>query len=177
MPSKSGDPGGLAQIDASAPPESVPAAEVEAWLDLLPPHDLRIEHALTAAERAALADVLAGFLRALRHPDRASGLRDIEALLAGFQGEQGRPARVEDTGTPASAAQVDDFDAYFRVHRIASDAPAHALVRGLLQTARANMSLFHRAEHLPPHRVAQQIEGFAEYAGLLARAFDLGELS
>jgi hypothetical protein len=116
-------------------------------------------------------------LHALQLPDRTAGPRRIEELLGSLKNAGGRPARVGETGIPANLAQIDDFDAYFRVHRITSQQPALALVRSLLQTARAVMSLFGRADHLPEARVQQQIAGFIAYTQLLARTFDLGELS
>lgn len=177
-PFKTWRPAGLAEVEPSALPKHVATALAEdARLDLLLPQGLPIEHALSRAERAELGAVLAAFLQALQVADRAVCLSRIEALLAASRDVHGRAARVEETGIPANAAQVEDFDRYFRVNRITSDEPALALVRGLLQTARANMSLFCRAEHLPKARVEQQISGFIEYTHLLARTFDLGELS
>ena len=178
MPTSYDVAAGGAEIEPSALPEHIAAALAqESGLDLLLPQDLPTEHALGAAERFELAGVLGGFLEALALPDRAAALTRIESLLAALGEPCASPAEVGDTGVPASTAQVEDFDSYFRVRRIASGRPAHALARSLLQTARANMSLFCRAPDLPQTRVAQQIAGFAGYARLLARTFDLGELS
>jgi hypothetical protein len=114
---------------------------------------------------------------ALQSPDRAAGLRQLDELLRGLKGMESQPAPIGETSTPVNAAQVDDFDSYFRVNRITSNDPALSLVRGLLQTARAVMSLFCRADHLSPRHVEQQIAGFIGYTHLLARTFDLGELT
>jgi hypothetical protein len=172
--------GDAAEIDA--PSDFVSATRErprgeDARLDLLLPDDLLTEHTLSAPERALLRGVLMNLLHALQLPDRTAGPRRIEELLGSLKNAGGRPARVGETGIPANLAQIDDFDAYFRVHRITSQQPALALVRSLLQTARAVMSLFGRADHLPEARVQQQIAGFIAYTHLLARTFDLGELS
>ncbi|MCF1496232.1 hypothetical protein GOZ83_28470 [Agrobacterium vitis] len=153
-----------------------PAPAEDARLELLLPPELKTDYALSPADSAELSAVLGAFLQALQL-DHAAGLCGIEACLDRLTDMPRHPARVEAGTTSALDAQICDFDAYFRVDRITSDAPAHALVRGLLQTARANMSLFCRAEYLPPRHVAQQIAAFAEYAHLLARVCDLGELS
>lgn len=168
---------GSASLPDFAGAPRLPPSEDDATLDLLPPGDLPTAHALSAAERAALRGVLVDLLHALQLPDRRASLRRLEALLGGLPDTAGRPARIGDTGIPVNAAQVDDFDSYFRVNRITPGQPALGLVRGLLQTARAVMSLFCRAEHLPQNRVQQQIAGFIGYTHLLARTFDLGELS
>lgn len=178
MPLKSHDPGEAGEIEPSDLPDFVSAALAEdAGLDLLLPHDLPTDVTLDPAERAALRGMLMEFLEAVHLPDRTVGVTRIEALLAGLKAPRTHPVTVEETGTPAPAFAVTDFDGYFRVNRIASDEPALSLVRGLLQTARANLSLFSRSDHFPPERVAQQIAGFTAYAHLLARSFDLGELS
>jgi hypothetical protein len=161
-------------------PASLPgfaATTDDARLRLLLPDALPIEQSLGETERAMLRGALVSMLRALELSDRSASLRQLDALLARLVDEDGDPARIEETGIPADAAHVHDFDSYFRVERISSPQQAQALVRGLAQTARAAMSLFARAPHLPEARVQQQIAGFATYTHLLARTFDLGELS
>jgi hypothetical protein len=171
----------FAEDAARIEPASLPdfaAAEDDARLSLLLPGALPIERSLGADERAVLRGALVSLLRALEHPDRAASLPQLEALLARLpETPGGDPARISETGIPAEASHVDDFDSYFRVERIASPQPALALVRGLAQTACAVMSLFARAPHLPEARVQQQIAGFVTYTHVLARTFDLGELS
>lgn len=175
---------GEAPVDTADPTDTVPSETTErvraapgedVRLELLFPSDLKSDYALSPADNAELTAVLRAFLQALPL-DHPTSLYKIEACLERLSETSRRPARVETGASSARDAQINDFDAYFRVDRIISNAPAHALVRGLLQTARTNMSLFCRAEYLPPQRVAQQIAGFAEYAHLLARTCALGEL-
>ncbi len=150
----------------------------EVRLGLLLPGTLPIEQGVTEAERLVLHGLLVDLLHALHLPDRAASLARLDALLLRLADEpRGEPARIGETGIPADTALVDDFDSYFRVDRIASPQPALALVRSLVQTARAVVSLFVRATHLPEARVEQQIAGFITYTHVLARTFGLGELS
>ena len=149
-----------------------------ARLGLPLPDMLPVEVRLGEAERAVLREALTALLRALELSDHAESLKQLDALFARLgEGSCEEPARIGETGIPAGAAQVDDFDSYFRVSRIASPQPALVLVRGLVQTARAVTSLFARAPDLPEARMRQQIAGFITYAHVLARTFDLGELS
>lgn len=152
------------------------ASSEDARLELLLPNDLKTDYALNPADNAELNAVLGAFLQALSL-DHPTSLCRIEACLDRLTETSRHPARVETGTSSARDVQIGDFDAYFRVDRITSDKPAHALVRGLLQTARANMSLFCRAEHLPSQHVAQQIAAFTAYAHLLARTCNLGNLS
>ncbi|WGF87878.1 hypothetical protein [Marinivivus vitaminiproducens] len=150
--------------------------EAEPRLELLLPDMLPSHLVPTPAERDRLEGVLTGLVKALQHPDRAVGLRRIEELLARVTVVDVRPARMADTGIPAKLEQVDDFDTYFRVDRIDSAQPASSLVRGLLQTSHAVMSLFCRSDQLPSERAEQQIAGFVSYANLLGKTFGLGRL-
>jgi len=115
-------------------------------------------------------------VHALQLPNRTDSLRRLDNLLCGLKDAESLPASVGETGTPVAAAQVDDFDAYFRVNRITSKRPARGLVRSLLQTSHAVISLFCRSD-LPERQMQDQIAGFISYAHLLARTFELGELS
>lgn len=158
-------------------PPGIDATKDEAYLGLLLPDMLPIEQSVGEAERAVLRRALVSLLCALELSDRAASLQQLDALLARLPDEPSAPVRIGETGMAADAAAVEDFDVYFRVERITSPQPALALVRGLAQTARAVMSLFSRAPHLPEARVQQQIAGFVTYTHILARTFDLGELS
>ena len=168
---------GIGSLPSGAPAGEDAQPGEEAKLDLLLPKDLPIEHPLNAAERLAMRHLLMRVLHALQLPDRAASLRQLDELLRNLKETEDQPARVTETSTPVNAAQVDDFDSYFRVDRITSNDPALSLVRGLLQTSRAVMALFCRADHLSPRHVEQQIAGFVAYTHLLARTFELGELT
>jgi hypothetical protein len=166
-----------AEIEQALPPLADSDGD-EPRLGLLLPDTLPIEQGVSEAERLVLRGLLVDLLHALRLPDRAASLARLDALLLRVADEPGgEPVRIGETGIPADTALVDDFDSYFRVDRIASPEPALALVRSLVQTARAVVSLFARAPHLSEARVEQQIAGFVTYTHVLARTFDLGELS
>jgi hypothetical protein len=167
-----------AEIEPASPPGMAEGDGAELRLSLLLPDTLPIEQSVSEAERIVLRGALADLLHALRLTDRAASLAQLDSLLLRLADEPGGdPARIGETGIPADAAHIDDFDSYFRVVRIASPQPALALVRGLAQTALAVMALFARAPHLPEARVQQQIDGFVTYTHVLARTFGLGELS
>ena len=168
---------GAAEIEQALPPLADNDGD-EVRLGLLLPDTLPIEQSVSEAERVVLRGLLVDLLYALHLPDRAASLARLDALLLRVADQpRGEPARIGETGIPADTALVDDFDSYFRVDRITSPQPALALVRGLVQTAHSVTSLFARATHLPEARVEQQIAGFVTYTHVLARTFDLGELS
>lgn len=146
-------------------------------LDLLLPDTLPSHIALEAAERERARRLLEDILSALRLSDRHRAATTLKQLLSELADIENTPVTVVETGTPAKADHVDDFDTYFRVSRITAAQPGLSLVRGLLQTSSAVMELFARSNALKPERVEQQVDGFCVYARLLARAFDLEEPS
>lgn len=149
-------------------PQERPAAR-PAMLDLLLPHDLPAEAAPAPQEAARIAATLRGFLAALEQPQaRAARCR---ALLEQLGEGRVAPAGVGTTRIPAKTAEVEDFDRYFHVRRIACDAPVLPLLRGLLQTAAAVFALAERGG-LPPAQIGRLVAGFAAHARLLARLCD-----
>lgn len=138
-----------------------------ATLDLLRPQDLPPEILPDPEDAQILRETLAEFLDALATPEHRA-LR-VRALLLGLGSGAGQTAGIEATGIPAKRDEVEDFDRYFGVRRVAADAPAMALLRGMLQTACAVLALIDRAPDLPQEPVARQIEGFDHYARLLGR--------
>lgn len=157
--------------DESTLPESA------AHLDLLLPDSLPAELPLTAEDRSEMRNLLMNLLNALQTANHDDSLRRIDELLHNLRNADTQSASVEDTSIPAKAEQVEDFDRYFRINRIHSNKPALSLVRGLLQTSHAVMSLLNQADHLSQRQVQDQIAGFIAYTHLLARTFELGELS
>ncbi|MBK4215978.1 hypothetical protein JJJ17_08585 [Paracoccus caeni] len=142
-----------------------------AMLDLMLPAELPADLVTNPAEAALIARTLDGFLDALDLPERR-GAR-CQALLASLgHAGSGGVAGVGQTDIPAKTAEVEDFDRYFNVRRVATDSPALTLLRGLLQTATAVLSLAERGS-LPPAKVARQVQGFASYARLLERLCNL----
>lgn len=150
-------------------------AEEDYFLDLMLPGDLPADLVLDTDHREILHTVLSDLLQALQL-DRPASLRRLEELLRNLEDAGTTPALIEETSIPVKPAQVSDFDRYFRVNRITAAEPALALVRSLLQTARAVMSLFCRSRDLSEARITQQIQGFISHTHLLARTFNLGDL-
>lgn len=140
-----------------------------ATLDLLLPGDLPAGIAPDPAEAALLTQVLGDFLGLLDLPaGRAARCRGLLAHL----GDSARTVAVGDTTIPAKTAEVEDFDRYFNVRRIASPAPGVALLRGLLQGAAGAFALAENAA-LPPALIDRQVAGFAAHARLLGRVCGL----
>lgn len=138
-------------------------------LDLLLPHDLPAEAAPAPYEAARIAATLRAFLATLDRPQaRAAQCR---ALLESLGAIPVTSATAGVTQIPAKTAEVEDFDRYFHVRRVACDAPALPLLRGLLQTASSVFDLADRAD-LPPAQIDRLVTGFAAYARLLARLCD-----
>lgn len=151
-------------LTLSASDASTPARP--ATLDLLLPADLPTRVAPSAAEAALSAAILRDFLALLDAPaGRAARCR---VLLARLGDGRATVAGVGVTLIPAKTAEVEDFDRYFNVRRIATDTPGLALLRGLLQGAAGVFALAENAA-LPPAQVTRQVAGFAAYAGLLGR--------
>lgn len=153
-----------------------PRAQEVDRLDLLLPDALPTHLVPDPADRALLHRTLCGIVQALQHHDRHEGLHMLRAALSQIDVPGTMPVAVGPTGTPAKAAQVNDFDGYFRVNRIVSPDPALSLVRGLLQTATAVFDLFCRAKDLPAVEMERQTAGFIAYTHLLGRIFDRMEI-
>ena len=158
------------QIAAGA---AAPAPAGPATLDLIRPAELPAEIALSPAEAARMQELLTRLLAALAAPEgRAAALR---ALLAALPAE-GRPATIGPTGIPAPEAEVAVFDRYFHVRRVEGGPVAFVLLRGLVQTAAAVLSLAERGPDLPAEPMARQVAGFAASARLLGRVCGLERL-
>ncbi|MEP2639442.1 hypothetical protein [Roseobacter sp.] len=155
--------------------ECQPAASVpDANLLLLPlPGDLPAELTLSPEGRAQMTRSLDAFHAALHITDPHDRAHAVTALHRALPPVQTQTAHVDDTKIPAKPHEVVDFDRCFNVARVASNAPAQLLLRGLLHTAAAILDLAAQAPDLPPDRVAQQTDGFAAYADLLARICQL----
>lgn len=170
----SGDQTWLEQ-DASEASEA--ALDGPAMLELLPPQQLPVEMALAPEEAEIVRATLSVFLRAIGDPQPERRASRVRRLLSDLGPGQASEAPVGETSIPIDTAEVEDYDRYFCVRRIHSDAVGLALLRGLLQTAAAVLSLSARGPGLPEEMVARQVAGFATYARLLARICNLGRLA
>ena len=141
-------------------PSSRPAV-----LDLMLPNDLPADLAPGPQEAGQIAQTLSSFLAALDQPDRAARCRE---LLASLGDGSGTTAQIVATAIPAKTDEVEEFDNYFNVRRVTADTPALSLLRGLLQTSSAVLSLAERGT-LSPSLVERQVHGFATYGRILGR--------
>lgn len=149
--------------------------EQDGVLQLMLPTDLPVRITLDPQGREAMRDALAGFLTALQSRDPATGIaRILQGVAAGHPP---KAAAVGAVGIPAQVTEVKDFDAYFNVHRIAPDHPAHTLLQGLLQTSAAAFDLAARDTRMPRALLVHQAKGFAAYARLLGRICGIDGLS
>ncbi|WP_050526987.1 hypothetical protein [Pseudorhodobacter aquimaris] len=144
-------------------------------LQLMLPTDLPARITLDPQGREMMRDALARFLDALQGRDPAAGIAEIRHELA--TGTPFEIATVGCVGIPARAAEVNDFDTYFNVRRIAPDHPAQALLVGLLHTSAAAFDLAARDTRMPRALLAHQAKGFAAYARLLGRICGIDGLS
>lgn len=144
-------------------------------LDLLPPDRLTPEVALAPAEAEILRTILTRFLDCLVL-DHGKRVGRIDDLLRDLGKREVLRSQILTDGLPLTPFQVKDYDAYFRVDRVVAAAPAIALVRSLLQAARAASCLFDQTPNLSEARTRQQMDGLSAHAHLLARAFGLEPL-
>lgn len=140
-----------------------------ATLDLLLPHDLPAGIARDPQQAAHIAETLRAFLALLDRPKARAA--ECRTLLASLREGRIAPAETGATQIPAKTAEVADFDHYFHIRRISSDAPALPLLRGLLQTASGVLALADSAD-LPSAQINRLVIGFTAYARLLARLCD-----
>lgn len=162
----------LAEVKPAGPVEAL--AE-DGWLDLPLPDGLPAEISLSDSEKHRMHGILAGLLDALRL-DHPANVERLDLLLADLGKASGEKPEVETTGLPLTPFQATDYDRYFRVNRQPAQEPAAAMVRSLVQTARAVTQLFARGKNLPVVAMRHQLEGFECHAHLLARTFSLEPL-
>ena len=146
-----------------------------ATLDLILPQDLPAELWPGPAEAAALGAGLRALLDALALDAPQARAEALGRLLPGHAPPPSAPAVIA-TGIPAGPAEVEDFDRYFHVRRIAAEDPARALLAALIRGAASAASLAARTPDLPADLVAHQNAGFAAQARLIARVCGIEDL-
>ncbi|QCO55743.1 hypothetical protein EOK75_08310 [Pseudorhodobacter turbinis] len=162
-------------VQAIAAEDSIAADQGSGALHLLLPTNLPTEITLTPEDRVAMRDAVTRFLTVLQSQDPAAGIAEILQGLA--TGKPYKAVPVGSVGIPAQVSEVEDFDAYFNVRRIAPEHPAHALLVGLLQTSAAAFALAARDTRMPRDLLGHQAKGFAAYARLLGRICGIDGLS
>ncbi len=142
-------------------------------LDLLSPWALAPELPLAAEHRAPVLRALGDLLRALDAP-APEALALIELALAGLPDDAPQPLELQETDTPLSAGEVQDYDRYFGLRHVESAAPGVCLLRSLLVMSRAFVSLCAGTAGLDEHAIAAQKEGLRCQAGVISRVLGLG---
>lgn len=141
-------------------------------LDLLSPWALAAELPLAAEHRAPVRRALNGLLRALDTPP-ADAQAALELALAGLPDERTRPLDMRATDTPLSPEEVQDYDRYFGLRHVDSDAPGLCLVRSLLVMSRAFIALCASTDGLDGEAMAMQKDGLRCQIALIARVLAL----
>jgi hypothetical protein len=140
-------------------------------LELLIPWELPTEQTLSAADQLRIGRALQDLLRALPEPD-ADALALVERALQELGEVASTPAEVNSTKTALQQPQIEDFDRYFQALHVQTPDSAGCLVYGLLLTYRRVLQIWLSAE-FAPEQIAHQKQGFASYARLLLRVFQL----
>jgi hypothetical protein len=141
-------------------------------LDLLSPWALASDLPLAAEHRAPVRRALNGLLHALAAPP-ADALALIELALAGLPDERTRPLDMGATDTPLSPEEVQDYDRYFGLRHVDSDAPGLCLVRSLLVMSRAFIALCASTDGLDGEAMQVQKDGLRCQVALIARVLAL----
>ncbi len=126
---------------------------------------------LSDEHQVQLSQALSQLLRSLEQPtDEAIATLDqaVSAL------DIGEVTSVEGTSTktPLKPWEIEDFDQYFGVTHIHAQEPLLCLVMSLLLTCRTFLALVQQGD-FDQTQVNYQRRGFASYARLLARVFDI----
>ncbi|NEP19793.1 MAG: hypothetical protein F6J97_23390 [Leptolyngbya sp. SIO4C1] len=146
-------------------------------LDLLVPWEIPLAHYLRDPERQQIRASLQQLLQALQTPDFDQARLQIEQILASLAVPETQSAQVKSTKTGLTSDDINDYDQYFGVNHVQTEAIALCLVRGLLTNCHRFMTLCAQQPQLDPQQIALQKQGFISYVHLLARAFYLEDLS
>jgi hypothetical protein len=136
-------------------------------LDLLVPWDLPIAHSSPDQLRSTLEQLLQILLNPT--PESTQAVNQLFVVLDAIEVA---PAEVASTKTALKYWEVEDFDTYFNVRHVQTDAIAICLVKGVLQTCHTFFELKQSSNQLDPKQVDLQLNGFISYIKLLRRVFE-----
>jgi hypothetical protein len=141
-------------------------------LHLLVPWELPTQIQLSDVHQAQLCRTLSQFLRSLKQPPRQA-IAILDHELAVLDAGKIVPVNAASTKTLLKVWEVEDFDHYFDAIHVQAQEPAICLVMSLLLSYRVFLILIQQEYPFEQRYVEQQKRGFASYAYLLARVFDL----
>lgn len=142
-------------------------------LELLVPWDLPIEQQLSEANKAKLSEVLNQLLQALKQTSPQKALVTINQSLSFLGTVEVYSAEISSTKASLESWEVEDFNDYFGINHVKTQEPALCLVRGVLVAYQTFLHLSSQSSRLDPAQVELQKRGFASYARLLGRVFNL----
>lgn len=142
-------------------------------LELLSPWALQADIVLNAKQREIARNVLATVLSALdANGDEAARL----VALAAAELPQIASERLicQTTDTPLSSSEVEQYDRYFGVDHVSSDAPGMILLEGLVVMLQRFLTLYEQLQDdLDAKAFQTQKEGLRDHVRLLIRVFNL----
>jgi hypothetical protein len=142
-------------------------------LELLVPWELPIEQQLSEASKAKLSKVLDWLLQSLKQTSPQKALLTINQSLFILGAAEVYLAKISSTKASLEGWEVEDFNNYFGINHVETQEPALCLVKGVLVAYQTFLHLSSQSSWLDPAQVELQKRGFASYARLLARVFDL----
>ena len=142
-------------------------------LDLLVPWNIPIESQLDLKQQKKITQALTELLRSLKQKSSQEALQIVEQAINNLGIVETKIVEINSTKTPLKDWEVTDYDSYFRINHVETDEPAICLVKGLLINCQAFFLLCQSCNSLDPIKIENQKKGFASYAYLLARNFQL----
>ena len=149
-----------------------PFSDVE-QLELLIPWDLPLEMKVSNADQNKLIPSLKLILQASTLSSPQEELKLIEKALLILGQVESSPAQITKTQVSLNVWEVKDYNEYFGVNHIETQQPAIALVRSILISYQMFIKLVIQNNNLEFEQIEIQRMGFANYAHLLTRVFNL----
>jgi hypothetical protein len=141
-------------------------------LYLLAPWELPTQVSLSDAHQRQLSQALTQLLRSLEQPTNEA-IATLDQALSTLDSGEITAVMSTSTKTPLKPWEVEDFDQYFGVTHIHAQEPTICLVMSLLLTCRTFLVLIQQGNEFDQTQVDYQKHGFASYARLLARVFNI----
>jgi hypothetical protein len=152
-------------------PDTFDERALPAQLDLLVPWELPDAGALPTAQRSAVAEALTALRTALNSAN--SDATTIARIIHRLPGSLSRTHQPEDTRSPLSQREVEEYDRYFLINHVDSETPALTMVRSLLLSSQVFVAICDSSTGLDGEQIELQRQGFLAHVDLLRRVFDL----
>jgi hypothetical protein len=142
-------------------------------LYLLVPWNLPILYQLHEGDKNKFQLALKQILRASEQTSHLEALATISQALVTFSMTDLSPAQLSSTNTYLKSWEVEDYDNYFGVTHVNTSEPAACLIKSVLVAYQTFLLLNCQSSQFNPCQIKLQKRGFAGYARLLARVFNL----